>query len=179
MFFPPTWVLDINRNTIASPLPLSVLSTTQATRPPDENTPFSLRNLFSIPKVRTDSVVQTLTADHEHVRLDVCLKRLFHPTLSLRRPFFPQKTRHFSSFRSFSCPPEFSPTRCRWLPSDLKHHAIPSGRLAELAHAQLCQPGEERASGDDSRICAARAGHTRPRRPHLHSCADIKGIRAG
>lgn len=36
--------------------------------------PFSCETLSRSPNVRTDSVVQKSTADHEHVRLDVCLK---------------------------------------------------------------------------------------------------------
>lgn len=48
---PLTWALDIKRNTTAfAPLPYSVWSATQATRRPDENIPFLLRNPSSVPK---------------------------------------------------------------------------------------------------------------------------------
>lgn len=85
------WALDIKRNTTAF-APFLFLSEVLH-KPLDDRMrtlPFSYETVSRSPNVKTDSVVQTLAADHEHVRLDVCLKEAFpshHPLL--RRPFFP------------------------------------------------------------------------------------------
>lgn len=79
-----SWALDIKRNTTAF-APFLFLSEVLH-KPLDDRMrtlPFSYETISRSPNVKTDSVVQTLAADHEHVRLDVCLKEAVpshHPT---------------------------------------------------------------------------------------------------